>query len=123
MTFSQRLLRLMLAPLAVGLLAALPHIASAKPDKKYPPQITDFSIVAQQPITAGSDIDFTLDGTPRGQASVRISGINKNIILREVSSGVYQGSYTISRRDQLGTQPSALGTLRLRGMGTVVSQA
>ena len=67
MTFSQRLLRLLLAPLAVGLLAALPHIANAKPDKKYPPEITDFSIVVQQPITAGSDLDFTLEGTPRGQ--------------------------------------------------------
>ena len=123
MTFSQRMLRLLLAPLAVGLLAALPHIASAKPDKKYPPEITDFSIVVQQPITAGSDLDFTLEGTPRGQASVRISGINKTITLREVSNGVYQGSYTVSRRDQIGTQPSARGTLRLRGMGTVVTQA
>ena len=123
MTFSKRILRLLIAPLAVGLMAALPHIASAKPDKKYPPQITEFSIVVQQPIAAGSDLDFTVEGSPRGQASVRISGINKNIILTEVSNGIYQGSYTVSRRDQLGSQPSARATLRLRGMGTFSTQA
>ena len=116
MTFSQRILKLLIALLAVGLMAALPQLASAKPDKKYPPQISNFSIAAQQPISPGSDIDFTVEGTPRGQASVRISGVNKNIVLREVSSGVYQGTYTLSRRDQLGTQPTARVTLRQRGM-------
>lgn len=123
MTFSQRIFRLLIAPLAVGLMAALPHIASAKPDKKYPPQITDFSIVAEQPLVPGSDIDFTIEGTPRGQASVRVSGVNRNINLREVSNGVYEGSYTVSRRDQLGTRPTARAILRLRGMTTISTQA
>jgi len=123
MTFSQRIFRLLIVPLAVGLMAALPHIASAKPDKKYPPQITDFSIVAEQPLVPGSDIDFTIEGTPRGQASVRVSGVNRNINLREVSNGVYEGSYTVSRRDQLGTRPTARAILRLRGMTTISTQA
>ena len=123
MTFSQRIFRLLIAPLAVGLLAALPHIASAKPDKKFPPEISDFSIVAQQPLTPGTDIDFSLEGTPRGQASVRLSGVKKNIILSEVSSGVYEGTYTVSRRDQLGTQPTARAILRVRGMTTISTQA
>ena len=123
MTFSQRIFRLLMGPLAVGLIAFLPHIANAKPDKKFPPEISDFSIVAQQPLTPGTDIDFTLEGTPRGQASVRLSGVKKNIILSEVSSGVYEGTYTISRRDQLGTQPTARAMLRLRGMTTISTQA
>ena len=123
MTLSQRIFRLLMGPLAVGLMALLPHIASAKPDKKFPPQITDFSVVTQQPITPGTDIDFSLEGTPRGQASVRLSGVKKNIILSEVSSGVYEGTYTVSRRDQLGTQPTARAFLRLRGMTTITTQA
>ena len=124
MTLSQRIFRLLIAPVAIGLIAALPHIANAKPDKRSPPQITDFSVVAQPPITPGSDIDFTLEGTPRGQASVRVTGVNKTISLREVSNGVYEGTYTVSRRDQLGTQPTARVTLRVRGMaGLYVADA
>ena len=122
MTFNQRILRLLIAPLAAGLMATLPQLASAKSDNKYSPQISNFSVAAQQPIAPGSDIDFTLEGTPRGQASVRMPGVNKNIILREVSSGVYQGSHTISSRDKLGRQPTARATLRLRGMTTVSTQ-
>lgn len=123
MTFYQRILRLLIAPLAVALVAASPQLVSAKSDNKYSPQISNFSIDAQQPITPGSDIDFTLEGTPRGQASVRINGVNRNINLREVSNGVYQGSYTLSRRDQLGAQPTARATLRQRGVTTFVTQA
>lgn len=123
MTFTQRIFRLLIAPIAVGLIAALPHIANAKTDKRPPPQITDFSVVAQPPIAPGSDIDFTLVGTPRGQASVRVAGVNKTISLREVSNGVYEGTYTVSRRDQLGTQPTARVTLRVRGMVSISTQA
>lgn len=123
MTFSQRIFRLLIVPLAIGFIAALPHIANAKPNKKYPPQITDFSIVVEQPLVAGSDIDFTVEGTPRSQASVRVSGVNRNINLREVSDGVYEGSYTVSRRDRLGARPTARAILRLRGMTTISTQA
>ena len=123
MTFSQHIFRVLMAPLAIGLMAVLPHIANAKPVKRMPPQITDFSVVAPQPIGPGTDIDFTLEGTPRSQASVRVSGVNKTINMREVSEGVYEGSYTVSRRDQLGAQPTARVTLRLRGMTATTAQA
>ena len=123
MTFSQRIFRMLLAPLAIGLLTVLPHIANAKPAKRVPPQISDFSVVAPLPIGPGTDIDFTLEGTPRGQASVRVNGVNKTINLREVSEGVYEGSYTVSRRDQLGAQTTARAMLRLRGMTAVSTQA
>ena len=123
MTFSQRVFRLLRAPLAVVLVAVLSPIANAKPYKTNPPQINSFSVVAQQPVGPGTDIDFTLEGTPRGQASVRVSGVNKTINLREVENGIYEGSYTVSRRDQLGTQPTARATLRLRGMTTVTTQS
>ena len=91
MTFSQRVFRLLWAPLAMLLVAVFSQVANAKPYKANPPQINSFSVVAQQPVGPGTDIDFTLEGTPRGQASVRVSGVNKTISLREVESGIYEG--------------------------------
>ncbi len=105
------------------LIAAAPQLADAQPKARFAPEISDFQVDVSDQLAPGSDIDFTLEGTPRGKASVRLSGINKNIMLREVESGIYEGSYTLSRRDKLGPQPSARATLRVRGGVTVATQA
>ena len=118
----KNLLKLLIPAIAVVLVATLPHLASAQP-RKSAPQIDAFTVDSTAPLTPGSDIDFTLEGTARGQASVRITGVNKNIVMREVSQGIYEGSYTISRRDRLGAQPTARATLRLRGVTSTATQA
>jgi hypothetical protein len=113
-----------LAPLlAVGFIAAAPQLAAAQAKARFAPEISSFQVVPSDQLTPGSDLDFTLEGSPRGQASVRLSGINKNIVLREVERGIYQGSYTLSRRDRLGAQPTARATLRVRNVSKVVTQA
>ena len=111
-----------MAAVAVGFVATMPHLANAQP-RKSAPQIEAFTIDSTSPISPGSDIDFTLEGTPKGQASVRITGVNKNIVMREVSQGIYEGSYTVSRRDRLGAQPTARATLRVRGVSSIATQA
>ena len=116
-------LKLLIPALVVGFMATLPHLANAQSRNKAPPQIDSFTVDATAPLAPGSDIDFTLEGTPKGQVSVRITGVNKNIVLREVSQGNYEGTYTVSRRDKLGTTPSARATLRLRGMSSIATQA
>ena len=123
MKIFQSVCRLLLPALAVGFMATVPHLAIAQSNNRSAPQIDAFIIDATAPLTPGSDIDFTVEGTPKGQASVRITGVNKNIVLREVNRGIYEGTYTVSRRDRLGTQPSARATLRLRGIASVSSQA
>ncbi|MBC7647872.1 MAG: Ig-like domain-containing protein [Vitreoscilla sp.] len=123
MRISLSLLRLIIPVLTVGFMATLPQISGAQQRGKAAPEITSFNIDASPPVTPGSDVDFTLEGTPRGQASVRITGVNKNIALRETSPGVYEGTYTISRRDRLGTQPTARATLRVRGIASATTQA
>ena len=123
MKIYQAVLRLLLPAIAVGFMATLPHLASAQQRGKSAPQISSFNIDASGPVAPGSDIDFTLEGTPRGQATVRISGVNKNIVMRETSPGVYEGSYTVSRRDRLGTQSTARATLRVRGIASATTQA
>ena len=117
------LLKLLIPVLAVGFIATVPQLASAQSRGKQAPQIDSFTVDAGSPLAPGSDIDFTLEGTPKGQASVRITGVNKNIVMREVSQGIYEGSYTISRRDKLGTQPTARAMLRVRGVASSTTQA
>ncbi|HYW57561.1 MAG TPA: hypothetical protein VE934_11410 [Polaromonas sp.] len=114
-----------LAPLlAASFMAAAPQLANAQPkNARYAPQVTSFQVEASDQLTPGSDLDFTLEGTPRGQASVRLSGVNRNIVLRETERGIYEGSYTLSRRDKLGTRPTARATLRVKNSSTTVTQA
>ena len=123
MKIFKSVLRLLIPVIAVGFMATLPHLANAQPRNKSAPQIDAFTVDSTSPLSPGSDIDFTLEGTPRGQASVRVTGVNKNIVMREVSQGIYEGSYTVSRRDKLGATPTARATLRVRGMSSIATQA
>ncbi len=118
-----RFISVLVPLLATCFIAVAPQLATAQSKARSAPTISSFEIDQSDQLIPGSDIDFTLEGTPRGQASVRLSGINKNIVLREVDSGVYEGSYTLSRRDRLGLQPTARATLRVRGVSSVVTQA
>ena len=123
MKITQRLTAFLIPLLATCFIAATPQLASAQPNKtRSAPQVTNFQIDASDQLIPGSDLDFTVEGTPRGQASVRLSGVNKNIVLRETGEGVYEGSYTLSRRDKLGAAPTARATLRVRGVSTAVTR-
>ena len=117
-------LRLALLPLlAVGLMAFSPLTALAQSRPSSAPEIDSFQVDVSDQIAPGSEIGFTLEGTPGGQVSVRLTGVKKLIVLREVDSGIYEGSYTLSRRDQLGSQPKARATLRVRKFSVVATQA
>ena len=120
----QRLFSFFAPLLFIAFTATAPQLAGAQPRGRFvPPEITNFQInVTEQPVP-GSDIDFTLEGTPRGQASVRISGINKTIALREVDPGIYEATYTLSRRDMLSARPTARATLRVRNASVVATQS
>ena len=120
----QRLFSFFAPLLFIVFAATAPQLAGAQPKGRFvTPEITNFQInVTEQPVP-GSDIDFTLEGTPRGQASVRISGINKTIALREVDPGIYEGTYTLSRRDMLSARPTARATLRVRNASVIATQS
>ena len=118
-----RLQRLFLALLFfIGFTATVPQLANAQSRARVTPDISSFEVnLSEQPVP-GTEIGFTLEGTPRGQASVRISGIGKVIALREVERGVYEGSYTLSRRDMLSARPTARATLRVGKASVVATQ-
>lgn len=123
MKIVSRCVALLLPLMTAGFLASVPPLAAAQAKVRYAPSISNFQIDVSDQLTAGSDIEFRLEGTPRGQASVRLNGVNKTINLRETERGIYEGSYTLSRRDRLGSQPTARATLRVRSVSAVATQA
>lgn len=78
------------------------------------PEIDKFYIESDNGLAPGAELTFRVEGTPRGKASVRISGKNRNnISLKEVSGGVYEGSYTIKRKDRITASNTVRAILRV----------
>ena len=124
MKFVQRFAPLLIPLFTAGLAFSAPGLAVAQSaNARSATQITNFTVDQSDQLSPGSDINFTVEGTPKANASVRLGGIAKNIVLREVDSGVYEGSYTLSRRDRLSVPPTAKATLRGRKGSTVVTRA
>lgn len=91
----------------------LPASASAAPRAAVnAPRITAFDVKAVDKVEAGSDLEFTLWGTAGGQASLRIDGARKPLQLAETAPGVYEGVYTVSRRDKIAPGASVNANLR-----------
>lgn len=86
------------------------------------PQISRLVVTPANQFAPGSDLVFTMEGTPHGTASVRAGSIPKNIALQEIDNGVYEGTYTVSSRDHLTASDSLRGTLKVRGRQTVFTQ-
>ena len=77
------------------------------------PKITRFEAGSVGRVIAGSDLFFSLAGSPGGKAAVRINGLKGKIALPETVAGVYEGTYTIKDRDRISATSSTTATLRL----------
>lgn len=121
MKISPRVAPFLISLLMTGTtLATTTQVMAQSSNSRSATQITNFTIDTSDALTPGSDINFTLEGTAKAKASVRLSGIAKNIALREVDPGVYEGTYTLSRRDRLTAPPTVKATLQGR-KGAVVT--
>lgn len=76
------------------------------------PRIDRFDVVPNQ-LVAGSDLFFTLNGTPGGKASVKIAGVAGRVFLEESRDGVYEGIYTIKTKDRIAPDSKVTANLRL----------
>lgn len=76
-------------------------------------RIGAFSVNAPDRIRAGDELKFSLSGVPGGTARVAVEGITASIPLTEVSRGLYEGSYTVARRERLRGQLVATGFLKV----------
>ena len=84
-----------------------------------PPQPAQFSIASLRMdrtgfVDSGTDVRFTMRGTPGGIAAVSIPGYQRDIPMTEVASGVYEGHWIVPD-DQNGVNLSRLAPVaRLR---------
>lgn len=99
--------------LAIASIATFAPVAAAK-QPIPPPEIENFTVTPEE-LAPGVELTFTVEGTPRAKASVRIGGINRIIPLKEVSEGVYEGTYTVRRTDRAMANSAIRATLSSRG--------
>jgi hypothetical protein len=79
------------------------------------PSIDRFAVRPVRRIEPGRELRFALEGAPRATVSVDIPGVVSDVPLREVSPGVYEGGYTVRRRDDVDAFETAVATLRIGG--------
>ena len=98
----------LLAPVAFTFMA-LPGTAFAQPAT---PEVFSLQVTSSNGINPGSRLEFTLQGTPRARAFVRIRGVPERIELKETARGVYKGRYIVARQDQIDVGDKIRATLR-----------
>jgi len=85
--------------------------SSAQPDTGET-MIERFVMRSSGGLERGRELRFRLRGTPGGDAWLDIPGVIRGVDLDEVRPGVYEGTYTVRRRDNLAAFPKALATLQ-----------
>jgi outer membrane lipoprotein SlyB len=87
--------------------------AQAPASRAAAARIDGFDVEPVKQLSAGNELRFTLYGTPGGNATVRIGNATGSLILEEVDAGVYEGGYTINRRDKITKLSTATANLRV----------
>lgn len=85
-------------------MVAFPMAAMAQPGAL---ELRYLQVSSDAGLNSGAQLGFTAEGTPGAQAQLRIDGVSRDIALKETSRGIYTGSYTIMRQDNV-SQSSAL---------------
>ena len=99
-----------LLPVAALLLAAPVSVIA----QQYSPELRSLQVNSDGGLSAGSDLEFTVEATPRAQVSLRVQGIPRNIVLKETARGIYTAQYTVKRQDRLTGNSQIRATARLR---------
>lgn len=77
------------------------------------PKIERFNVEPVADLGGGNELPFTLVGTPGGKVDLAIKGVKGKILLPEVNSGEYAGTYTIKRRDRISSNSVVTANLRV----------
>ena len=76
-------------------------------------RILAFSVNAPEQVRPGDELSFSLAGVAGGEARVAVQGVAKPVALTEVSRGLYEGNYTVARKDRLRGDLNATGYLKV----------
>jgi len=77
-----------------------------------PVRIDGINVEEVTQLAAGTQLSFSLFGTPGAVASLQIEGARHGLLLREAERGVYEGTYTIDTHDRIAAGGPVVGTLR-----------
>lgn len=77
------------------------------------PQISRFEVQPSPDLGGGSELPFTLRGTPGGKADLTIGGTKGKFFLQEVQSGEYAGTYTVKRSDRISPNSPVTANLQV----------
>lgn len=77
------------------------------------PRISRFDVTPSPDLGGGSELPFTLYGTPGGKADLSISGTTGRFFLPEVRSGEYAATYIVRRSDRIKSNSSVKANLHL----------
>lgn len=97
--------------LIIGAALANPFPAAAV-SATITPRVTGFDVEQVSQLTPGTDLSFTIWGTPGVQAVLQIDGAQRALVLVETSPGIYRGIYTISQRDRIPPNAHVSANLR-----------
>jgi len=98
---------------AVVAAAGLTTLPALLPGGLFAQTINDFDVQAVDRLTPGTELAFTLWGTPGAQAAMRIDGAQRSVLLLEGSPGVYHGVHTISQNDRIAPDARVSANLRV----------
>jgi hypothetical protein len=101
---------LLLAPVAAAMVAAPAYAQRAVVAPAA--AIQQFEARPSGRLEQGSELRFRLVGAANGRATVDIPGVARGVQLVQVRPGVYEGSYTVRRRDSLDSFSEAIATLQ-----------
>ncbi|HEY9905976.1 MAG TPA: hypothetical protein V6D18_00035 [Thermosynechococcaceae cyanobacterium] len=76
------------------------------------PQIDRFSVSSFDRLTPGTELVFTLEGTPGSRATLTVGSLARNLPMRETEPGVYEGRYTVRSQDQITQDTIVRGNLQ-----------
>lgn len=62
-------------------------------------RVERFVVAPVDRLEPGTELKFTLQGTPGSKASVRLPGLQMTIPMREISPGYYSAAYTLRKSD------------------------
>ena len=82
------------------------------------PRIRGFEVDEVRRLVPGTELMFTLYGTPGARANLNIRGANRNLALAEVEPGQYEGTYTIGSRDKIVANSRVTANLRVGNLVT-----
>ena len=120
-TTKHRLHAFALSAILLGTTICLTPDADAKKRASAPvpaPQIDSAYATPLTQFTPGTELTFTVEGSPNGKASIRVTGMRRVINLQETDKGLYTGDYTISNGDRITANSTLRATLSVRGRST-----